>query len=413
MAEELYGTTDDADETIDSMFDVASNSAVSRFVKYKLNSTIRRVSLFNDIMKGVKSKYIVINKFTMYDRVCFNNKSENKGRIVDKTAPEMAYAIFGKRPLYVDEYDYWHMTGFPKGVYKKRLDHKTIAIMSVSQEFYTPNINQREIETNSYTAYYIYIIGANADYWNKKLTKRSYMISLKLDVLQRNINSGILSVGGYYCGSTPAKDLDAIIVDESIVNNITSAIDRFIANKDLYAKYHIPYRLGILLYGKPGTGKSALIKAIARKYHKKLTFVGRNNLDNITDYDATTYEINNSFLVIEEIDTLLEERKDAKNNLGKEVITSAIDALDNGVILFATTNYYEKIMKIESSIIRPGRFSIHVELKYFDREYAERMVDKFGIEDKSFLDTLEYPICPSKLEFICTEIRFAQLEKED
>ena len=214
---------------------------------------------------------------------------------------------------------------------------------------------------------------------------------------------------GNYYGSIPAKDLDDIIISKSTVNMITSAIDRFMANKNNYAKYDIPYRLGILLYGEPGTGKSALIRSLARKYHKKLIFFTRNNINEIEDYSA--YELMNSFLVIEEIDTLLEERKDAKDNLGKEAITAYIDSMDNGAIIFATTNYRDKIMEVESSIIRPGRFSIHVELEYFDRDYAEKMVDKFGIEDKSFLNTLEFPICPSELEFICTQIRFEQLEK--
>lgn len=400
--------TDDADEMIDDMFGTISDNAVYRYVKYKLN-TLKNHSFINDIVKGIKSKYVIVSKFKHPDRLAFNTNEKNHGRVVEKTAPYMAYAIFGKRPLYIDEYDYWHMVGFPKGVYKKKLDHKTFAIMSVTQEFYTPATNQREIETSSYIVYYIYIIGANADYWDKKLAKRACIISLKMDTLPRNINSGVLSVGGNYYGSIPAKDLDDIIISKSTVNMITSAIDRFMANKNNYAKYDIPYRLGILLYGEPGTGKSALIRSLARKYHKKLIFFTRNNINEIEDYSA--YELMNSFLVIEEIDTLLEERKDAKDNLGKEAITAYIDSMDNGAIIFATTNYRDKIMEVESSIIRPGRFSIHVELEYFDRDYAEKMVDKFGIEDKSFLNTLEFPICPSELEFICTQIRFEQLEK--
>lgn len=412
MIHDAYDSTDDADETIDHMFENASNNAVSRFVKYKINA-IKNNSMVKNVFHGISSKYVSVIKYTSYDRVCFNTQKANHGKVVDKTGPEIAYAIFGKRPLFIDEYDYWHMTGFPKGVYVKKLDHKTFAIMSVTQEFYTPNINQREIETNSYTAYYIYIVGANSDYWDKRIKKKAYMISLKMERLTRNINSGMITVGGAYYGSCSAKELKDIIVDQGIINAITHAIDKFIANKDLYAKYNIPYRLGILLYGEPGTGKSALIKAFARKYHRKLIYLTRNNMSDSYDYDSKSYEIPQSFIVIEEIDTLLEERKDAKDNLGKEKITGCIDALDGGAIIFATTNYRDKIMDIESSIIRPGRFSIHAELKYFDREYAEKMVDTFGIKDKSFLDKLGYPICPSELEFLCTQIRFDQIEKEE
>lgn len=412
MEDEVYDLKDDADETLDNMLNATSNNAVSRFVKCKIDA-MKNNSMIKNILRGINSKYISVTKYVSYDRVCFNTQEANRGRVVDKTGPTMAYAIFGKRPLFIDEWDYWHMTGFPKGVYTKKLDHKTFVIMSVTQEFYTPSIHQREIETDSYIAYYIYIIGANADYWNKRLRKKAYMISLKMDRLARNINSGMITIGGAYYGSCSAKALKDIIVDQSIINNITHAIDKFIANKDLYTKYNIPYRLGILLYGEPGTGKSALIKAFARKYHRKLIYLTRDNLSDTCDFDAKSYEIPQSFIVIEEIDTLLEERKDAKNNLGKETITRHIDSLDGGAIIFATTNYRDKIMSVESSIIRPGRFSIHAELKYFDREHAEKMVDTFGIEDKSFLDTLGYPICPSELEFLCTQIRFSQIEKEE
>ena len=66
------------------------------------------------------------------------------------------------------------------------------------------------------------------------------------------------------------KSFDNLFLDFKIKSELVSILDNFVNNKRKYEDSGIPHKLGFLLHGKPGNGKSSLAYAIAKTYDKNI-----------------------------------------------------------------------------------------------------------------------------------------------
>lgn len=124
-------------------------------------------------------------------------------------------------------------------------------------------------------------------------------------------------------------------------------LDFFVNNKEFYQKLGVPYTLGLLFHGFPGTGKTSTIKAIANYTNRHLIIIPMNKVksnsalrDIILSEEIGHLKVPHSkrLYVFEEIDCngledIIQSRQQKKDNTKEEVVNDTeISREDIGVL---------------------------------------------------------------------------------
>ena len=219
---------------------------------------------------------------------------------------------------------------------------------------------------------------------------------------------------------------------ESLVHKIKY----FTSNEETYKLIGRPYSLGIMLYGKPGTGKTSCIKAIASLTQRHIVDVSLKKIKTQKELSEIFYsnkingieiDMKKRLYVLEEFDCIIDRLKDRKlkiNNDDEKITVKDIDynsnyqnnkikynhnlqvtnessnpnqqlkeddfggvSLENllclldgtvelcGSMFIATTNYIELI---DRALIRPGRFDCCIEFDNASDEIIIQMIKHFS-----------------------------------
>lgn len=199
------------------------------------------------------------------------------------------------------------------------------------------------------------------------------------------------------------RPLSSVYTNNNISEILKNDIQSFINSKRMYMDNNILYKRNYLLYGKPGTGKSSLIFALASEFNYKIKIIDLKSFKGIPDILQQISNEEKIFYVFEDIDALsttFMEREESKvsdnvnekkesprelvsdnhSGLNLSDILNVMDGLytPEGAICFFTTNHIEKLDK---AFLRDGRMDCKIEMNDLDNKIANQMIkDKLGYE---------------------------------
>ncbi|KAL4138000.1 hypothetical protein PRIC2_001509 [Phytophthora ramorum] len=222
-------------------------------------------------------------------------------------------------------------------------------------------------------------------------------------------------------------------------------LDSFMARSGKFAIKGFPYKLGLLLHGPPGTGKTSLIKAVAQHTKRHIVTVSLGKVKTNQELMNALFDlrftvegvdlpVNMSFedvvFVMEDIDcaasvVMARENKpeasrrqrkrygssSASDKLNLSGLLNVLDGVIDcpGRIVIMTTNHPEKL---DPALIRPGRVNKKLMLGYMNNVQVQNMVEYYFATSftPAQTETLQnaviegaVPITPAAVEALCCE----------
>ncbi len=175
--------------------------------------------------------------------------------------------------------------------------------------------------------------------------------------------------------SIQSASLEELILTPSLLEAMRDDVRRFVASKELYKQYRVPWKRGLLLLGPPGNGKTHTLRALINEtkwpclYVKSFLARHASPEESIGRVFDRARRAAPCVVVLEDLDCLIDDSN-------RSVLLNELDgfAQNEGLLVMATTNHPEKLDR--SLLDRPSRFDrkFHFPLPGVEerRRYLER-----------------------------------------
>ncbi|MBO0860398.1 MAG: AAA family ATPase [Chloracidobacterium sp.] len=171
--------------------------------------------------------------------------------------------------------------------------------------------------------------------------------------------------------SIRSATFENLILPPQLRHELWEDFRRFFASRDVYRKYGIPWKRGVLLIGPPGNGKTHAIKALVNELNLPCLYVKSFKASHGTEQGNMRAVFSRArrsapcVVVMEDLDALIEDENRA-------FLLNELDgfAENEGVVVIASTNNPEKL---DPAILdRPSRFDrkYHFTLPEFPERLA-------------------------------------------
>ena len=242
--------------------------------------------------------------------------------------------------------------------------------------------------------------------------------------LMKNVVDVIVKAGHDYHKakiSKVGKLSNRLVLNDDIKEDVVGKIDEFISNKEFYKRHNLPHKLGILLYGPPGNGKTSFIKYIGDHYKTVAepidNFVdqggnihlpkalptttatgpsyGFNCLDAYSCYLAYRRQHEDvkeediappRVIYFEDMEKAIAGSDNSGASMRLSTFLNAVDGVEelDNVVIIGTTN---DIKSLRDSITkRPGRFDVVKEIGIPDRDSVLSLFQYFDMDIEGGVD---------------------------
>ena len=216
---------------------------------------------------------------------------------------------------------------------------------------------------------------------------------------------------GLFFEKIPVRTEGILKFPDTKSERVVKEVQNFWEREDVFRKYDLTYKRGIILFGPPGSGKSCTVQLIMAdvverggiviEFHNPELFI--DGLRKLRQIQPTTPVVT----VMEDIDSLLELYNESE-------ILNILDGVNevDKVIFLATTNYPDKLG--HRIINRPSRFDKRFRIGFPTKEsrrmYFEHLIGKDEVQsldidlDKWVKDTDKFSIAHLKELFVAVVI---------
>lgn len=189
-------------------------------------------------------------------------------------------------------------------------------------------------------------------------------------------------------GQNKIKDGLSSIYLPKDAQKLVDEIDLWTRSEKWHQDKDITWKRGTLIFGEPGTGKTALIRAIAEKYDLPIYSFDLSSLFNDELKQEWNKLLSNTpcIALFEDIDNVFNKRESNNENLSFDCFLNCLDGIEraNGVLTFITTNYIEKID--EAILNRPGRIDRVVKMDSPDRDGKLKIANRILSDHPEYIE---------------------------